>query len=475
MMAHRRILCALGLLGSVSLVACFDDAGDASPTATPPVPTMTATAEARPTATQTVMRPTPPPTIGPPEQIPSTVWLIDVRDGKAVTLYEDHDARAITAYFDDREAVVLTGIDFDEREAIRFDLDGNELGRAPQGIWGDCTEADGGVDVLVRFYPGVACGPISPDGRWMIYWIDEGELRLGPNGPEEPVRTEWVLDLETGKSMVLHGDLSLCLGDSFFQPAWSPSSRFVYFNDCAEDGRTFLSDVVTSTTRQIATGIPTYRAEPSWSPVADVLLYPAGDGSAVIEDLEQGTREGLMHVPWPVRFDTSGSFFMTLAPRGGPNQTTVFETSSRTQVAELSGAAAYQVPYGNLLLKFVPLAAGGGSFVAALGGAPGCGATSVYQGGTLIACVEGAHGPSISPDGSQVVLARKTGTSGHVEGPGFGSVGMDIYDIGLLDVATGAETVLASGALGGNPYPTPAFWNEAGTHLLVTWPFLYGP
>jgi hypothetical protein len=204
-------------------------------------------------------------------------------------------------------------------------------------------------------------------------------------------------------------------------------------------------------------------------------VYAATDGSTVLEDLGAGTVRQLTGIPWPARFDATGTLLFTTPGRNDPNETRIYQATTGVRLATLPGNPAVQVPYGNLALRYVPVSAVKGGFLAALGNAPGCAGTAVYSGNALLTCATEAYGPAISPDGASVALSRRVGASGPVQGPGFGSISMDIYDIILVDVATGAETVLASGALGGNPYPTPAFWNDDGTHLLVTLPMLYGP
>jgi hypothetical protein len=209
--------------------------------------------------------------------------------------------------------------------------------------------------------------------------------------------------------------------------------------------------------------------------VADTLLHAGDGGAAVLEDLSRGTVEILNDVAWPARFDGTGALFFTVPRRDAPNETKVYRLADRSLLGTLPGRPVTQVPFGNVMLEFVPVVARSGGFEAALDDAPGCDGTALYTDGTPLNCVEIAYGPSISPDGSQVVVMRKTGESGPVEGPGFGSVSMHIYDIVVVDVDTGAEVVFAGSILGGNPYPTPAVWNADGTHLLVTWPMLYGP
>ena len=82
--------------------------------------------------------------------------------------------------------------------------------------------------------------------------------------------------------------------------------------------------------------------------------------------------------------------------------------------------------------------------------------------------------PVLSPDASKVALARKTGQTGPVNTPSLQALSLDVYEIVVVDVATGAEQVVARDALGLEIAPLMA-WNAEGTHLLITWPANYGP
>ena len=46
------------------------------------------------------------------------------------------------------------------------------------------------------------------------------------------------------------------------------------------------------------------------------------------------------------------------------------------------------------------------------------------------------------------------------------------YDIVLVDVASGSQTLVAQGARG--EYPPRLSWNASSTHLLVEWPLHRG-
>jgi hypothetical protein len=309
----------------------------------------------------------------------------------------------------------------------------------------------------------------------MVFWTDAGEVTLS-TGHRVPGRDLWVLELATARRILLGKALAACQGDSFFFPGWSPDGQYVHFGDCADGGRIFLGEAATGATRQIVAGIlPTFETEPSWAPDGDALLYADGTGGAVYEDLQAGVRTDLPEVRWPARFDPSGTYFLASVGANEPAETTIYAARTLGRVATLPGRAVGRLPFGTIMLEFVPVVAKDGGFVAALVEAPGCEGTVLYRDQARVACVENAFGPSISQDGSRVVMSRLSGTTGPVQGPGFSSSSMNIYDIVLLDTQTGAETILARSALGGNQYPTPAVWDDAGTHLLVSMPFAYGP
>jgi hypothetical protein len=112
------------------------------------------------------------------------------------------------------------------------------------------------------------------------------------------------------------------------------------------------------------------------------------------------------------------------------------------------------------------------SFAAALEDAASCQGTALYVAIRQVACVAGATGAEFSPDGTKVALARNTGKTGPIQAPGYSAVSSNQFDIVLVDVATGAERVVAHGAVG-EEHPLIS-WNQAGTHVLVRWPASYG-
>jgi hypothetical protein len=488
-----RLAWFLGLgLAALTLVSCSRDEPIVSPTeeATPsttritPVPIGTPCTRADGTIERCRL------------EVASTVWLIDATGGRVTTLYESTSDAVRFADFDDDSGEIAIGIaaegGSDQTEAIRFSPAGVEISREPWPAdandrnnellllreWrpGDpiCRTIDGGAEVIGRRYEGVSCGSISPDARWMAYSVDNPQ----PDalGRPYPGWDQWAIDLASGERWQIEAGLRDCQGDGFFRAEWSPSGRYRFFADCRDGGRVFLSDMVERTTRQIGTGLPNMRTRPDWSPVADVLIYLDSSGVAVLEDFHVGTLTSLPTLGWPARFDVSGAYAYSppgvTVPRGNPGgPTTIFEVAAGRVAAALPGVALYQ----DLYINHEPLSGTGSGFVAALDEAPSCEGTLVYAGSAPVACVRGGAGAVVSPGGAYVALARKTGETGLARYPGGGSVSLNVYEIIVVDVATGVERVVAKDAIGSTHPPLAATWNDEGTHFLVNWPFAYGP
>ncbi len=242
---HMTVLRWMTVCAAFALFAtACDRGGDTEPSLTP-IATATAATEATPSPS-----PTPPPTPTPlpgSVEVPSTVVLIDVRTGAAKTLYEDRSQVAGSASFVDGEVVVLGD------KSLRFRLDGSSAGGSiPASV---CREANGSAEVGGKQYSGVRCGSISPDRRWMVYGVQTGEVEVGASGYRVPQHDQWSVNLDTGATRRLQAGLVHCGGcDARYGPRWSPSSRYVAYAEFGGQGRRFLSDVTTGSTRQIANG-----------------------------------------------------------------------------------------------------------------------------------------------------------------------------------------------------------------------------
>jgi len=97
----------------------------------------------------------------------------------------------------------------------------------------------------------------------------------------------------------------------------------------------------------------------------------------------------------------------------------------------------------------------------------------MYREGVAAArCISSGAEGRVSPDGSLVAVALDDGPTGPVYGPGFQAVSMDEYSVVLVPIAGGPMRVVVTGALSfGAPL---MLWNDAGTHLLVMWPYSVG-
>lgn len=154
-------------------------------------------------------------------------------------------------------------------------------------------------------------------------------------------------------------------------------------------------------------------------------------------------------------------------------ETTIAAVGTGETLAILPGSASGDPAWG----APHPVVAARDGFVAVLLGAPDCDGAAVYGGAVLLSCIQGAESAAPSPDGSRVIAARKMGETGRAEAPGWSTAGFNVYDIVLVELETGEEKVVASGALSGSGIGpsgggAPGFrWNDAGSHVLIRWPF----
>jgi hypothetical protein len=310
---------------------------------------------------------------------------------------------------------------------------------------------------------------VSLNLKWMTYQVDAGQIELFPGYPV-PTWDQWAIDLSSDQRWILQAGLRHCGGcDGRFGPSWSPSGRYLMFPELVE--RVFLSDMTTRTTRELAPGVELGQ-KPEWSPQADVLARPSTGGATILDDIARGVITELAEIPWPARFDQSGRYLYSPAfgtsSKDNAQTTRVFDSRSMSVVAVLAGAPSPR----DLWTAHTVVAASDDSFTTALQGAPGCDGTTIYAGTQVLTCVIGTVGASISPDGSQIALARRTGGTGLIQGPGLQSVDASRYDIVLVDTATGNERVVAKDAVG---LELPKLvWKEDSSRLLVKWPASHG-
>jgi hypothetical protein len=436
------LICCLALA-----IACSGD-DDA-----PPTPTLFPELEA--TAGPTAVPPAVPTQLPTLTEVPAVIWLIDVSSGNVVTLDADPLHSVAAAWFDEAtNTVVYQPLRDGESVSIRVDLDGTKVEQA---------------DYIA---PPI---PTPAQTRWQLEYVNRRELE--DNGIRYVLRDASVLDTQTGERRTLATDLYQCIQcDAFSAPQFSPSGRYVFYREHGGENRVFLSDLQAATTRDLTTD--RIDRSPVWSPAADLLLRPSEDGNAILEDVAAGTQKQLPDVPWPADFDPTGAYIYTLT--AGPD-TVIADGTTGAVIATLDGSTLYdpleqtEMPLGDPPIStWSPVVGTGDGFVAAITGAAGCHGTLLYLDETPGACIEDAGNPVFSPDGSQVILARKSGQTGPVDAPNRQSIGLDIYDVIIVDVATGDERVLAEGALGFRT-PPQVVWNAAGTHILVRWPYDRGP
>jgi hypothetical protein len=416
--------------------------GDKEP---PPTPTLFPELEASPGPTAV---PPAVPTERPPlTEVPGVIWLIDVAAATVVTLDADPEHSVANAWFDDETGTaVYDHITAGQVISVRTELDGTEIER---------------VDYIQPPFAG------PPQTRWKLDRVGAGEI--GRDGAVFGLSDLWVEDTRTGARTLLASGLWQCTQcDAFSSPEWSPSGRYVTYREHGGDGRVFVSDVQAGTTREIT--VDRVDRDPQWSPAADLLIRPSLDGVTLLEDVSAGTQTALVDMPWPASFDPTGAYLYSLALG---SETAIANGTTGEPITSLAGAAVYDALNDRQPWPFAPdshpVVGTANGFVAAVGGVASCRGTLLYVNEAPLSCAEGAGSAVFSPDGSQVILARKTGETGRVEAPTIQAIGLDIYEVLVVDMTTGDERVLAQGALGFGTAPR-VVWNAAGTHILVSWP-----
>ncbi len=415
----------------------------------PPTPTLFPQLEASPGPTAV---PPPLPTRLPTlTDVPAVIWLIDVAAGRVATLDADAQHSVAPAWFDEATGTVVYQPFRDTQSvSIRTALDGARIEQ-------------------VDYIQPPSQGPEQT--RWLLERVAAGEIER--DGAIYSLSDMWGEDTQTGERTLLASGLWQCTAcDAFSAPGWSPSGRYVFYREHGGENRVFLSDLQAASTRDIT--VDTLDRVPRWSPSTDMLLRPSEDGTTILEDVVAGTQKELPDVPWPASFDPSGAYVYSIL---GGAETIVASGSNGEVIVRLKGSATYdallerQRPFpGTGRDAAQPVVGANGSFVAAVGGVADCDGTLLYVGEQPQTCVLGAGNPVISPDGSQVILARKSGETGPVDAPTIQAISLDIFDIIVVVVATGEERILAQGALEGS-LPPQVVWNAAGTHVLVRWPY----
>jgi len=180
----------------------------------------------------------------------------------------------------------------------------------------------------------------------------------------------------------------------------------------------------------------------------------------------------LENLAWPARFDPTGEYIYAPAfgrhpSEGGSASTTIVPASAYDISSQLAGVPEYL----NLWRDMTPLN-GAPTQVAALARAPGCDGITLYSGGVEVTCIKGGQGATLSPDGSTLAVSRVTGVTGQVSFPGGSGISLNVFEVVLVDVATGSERVVADRAVSSEaPLIT---WNAGSSHLLIVWPYSGG-
>src|SRR5690606_16470728 len=125
------------------------------------------------------------------------------------------------------------------------------------------------------------------------------------------------------RTVLLTDQLRHCGGcDARAGPAWSPSGWYVIVAETGggEDGAVvYLADTELGEATVLARGSNVNEAgrQPQWSPVEDALIAPGEDGSTQLMRPAEGTTARI-DVPWPARFDETGTYVYSYAVRGDP-------------------------------------------------------------------------------------------------------------------------------------------------------------
>ena len=448
--------------------ACFGE-GDADVT---PAVTQTASREPQLTATFTL-----PPTSTPEPEgvVMKAFWLVDVESGGVVTLLEDRQAEDYWGGFDtagERAYVWSSGPD---GEQVGFDLEGNEVSRGPAPEVGPLCQPNQTVIVQGQSVPrcedraGWAPFPSpgaprqyytfdtpSPDGRWDV---SEPATGLPTQTPASGNSYDLsAVNLQTGERWLIFESLYRCGGcDGDEETGWSPSGRYYVHVERGPQRRVLLVDFSERSVIDI-----TWRTEfgftgTAWSPVADVLLRTAGPNALVIADLADGTEHIVPGVEWSAEFDPTGRYVIA---RGASGNLTAVDVATGQVAREFAGERENS--------DSSPVVLTPDGLIAVTGRVDGCEGLLVQREVTELGCVEGAESSSISPDGSKVAMTRVTPESEPLRRTSQPKE----YEIVLFDVASGDETVVATGAWSG--YEPRLTWNAASTHLLIEWPVYRG-
>jgi hypothetical protein len=444
----RTAVSLLLLAGMLVLTGCGGQTQQAPPGEGAATPVARSATE--PAATPAVSAP--PPVQQPPSRSRQAIWLVDIENGAGPFVLSGDLGDVYKAEFAPKSGLVILHGD---GRALHFSLDGRliETVEAVQ----DCVPTADGVIISGRVYAGVRCGLFSPDGRWLTYAVP---VHDGVSTVQRPADwDQWAVNLESGEKRLLQAGLKHCGGcDGRFGPAWSASGRFVYFAEYAGERRTFLSDLASGATTVVSRGRNEVPDQPAWSSASDLLLRPSERGTAVLDDPAHMVSRELPDLPWPARFDATGSLIYGWIQSPGAAATVILDARTRQMLDRLEGSPPREHAFG--LAMRVQVAAGAGGYVAALESAPACKGTMIYAGALPPFCVDTGFGAVLSPDGGRVALAWPT-----AGGPD--ASGLQPYQIVVIETSTHEALIIDGEAASFGP---PLMqWSASGSHLLVRW------
>lgn len=378
---------------------------------------------------------------------PVNVLLIELTSGVTHTLHSGHGGSFTPGFEPDGSLWVWRN---EAQSATRFGSDGQPIEETRVSPWGDprCRNVEG--DEPSSLIGGEShphwCGPLSPDGRWMLFTRDLDSANAATGRYETGL-----YDLDTGLEHLLTDLTRHCGGcDYRAGPAWSPSGRFLLFGEtyAGPDSTVYLTDVSTLTTRAVAQGerVNVLGDNVVWSPTEDALALPGPSGGTVVERPALSEALTLADVAWPARFDDTGHFVYST------RRTVIADATTGMSVAEWAGVAQqWPAPRGITNVEGQP---------AALLEDGDCAGTSVHHPLIGIHCLDDARGAAWSPMAEAVGYARPL----TADDP----VGLTTWEIVVFDVHNQNERVVASGiASWSAPYIT---WNDVGTQLVVVAP-----
>lgn len=416
----------------------------------------------------------PPPTTAIPTPTPRPgregVFLIDAETGGVTPLLEtDSTPLRVRGFSPDGMLTVHTTTIRDNRV-----VGGTKWLYGPDGVLAGTSPDDpercfGGfeffpVDVLIggRVHR-VECFSFSPDRRFGYYELRPSESR----GQRDATYEAWLLRMSDGANQLLTAELRSCGGcDGFQPPHWSPSGRYVVFEETRSIGGrvAYVGDTESRTARSIGPRV----AVSLWSPRGDTLIVWDERGGTALLDLPSGTRRLFSSEQLGRRFDRSGRYLYHLVPPrdslGSPlipsRETVVVDAETGAERARWAGAPR---------LGYLSVADYRGTPVGILEEAVSCrGGLMVYHPGLPDGerCVQNAMGGVWSPDSAALAFGRTSGPSFTMNYAGD----QVVWNVFEFDIASGAERPIVADFRGWLTIPPLIWWSPDAARLVVESP-----